>query len=1008
MALTPHVPAPTADPPAASRIHLPLRTQFYLAFVGMAVLCVITVALFSYYTLRSELTGYVNTVLGNQATTEAEAMGNLLMDKVETLQILGLNQVIHETTRAASLIYPSDKAAVEAQLDALEQRWVTAPDSDGLIQARLNGAITAELKEFQRVFPDYVELMVTDSAGAVLAATRRTPHYVHDEEPWWQATWNNGQGAVFIGQPTFPADGSPPVITFAIPVCNRVDSAVVGVLRATLLLAPLSDALEQIQPGAKGHADLLLPNNQLLTLDATRAVPLAPEVLAALRSSATGADTLWEGEPSLLQWRPVADKTGNPAIANLGWTLIVHQERDEALRPMTDALRVTLLVSLGALLIASLLAARVARSFSTPILHLTQTAQQIAAGDLDRRVALRRGDELGSLAGSFNAMAASLTERIAAEQVAQAEAHRLKAAAVSARQHVETLNQTLERTVEQRTAELRHSMREAQAARLAAEQANQAKSTFLANMSHELRTPLNAIIGYSEMLQEEMEDVGQLDLIADLQRIQAAGRHLLSLINDILDLSKIEAGKMELYLETFNVPAMVQDVVTTIQPLVQQRSNHLEVHCPDTVGAMHADMTKVRQALFNLLSNASKFTQNGTISLEVGREQERGGRLLGAGDGVDEPTVWPQATTDWIVFRVRDTGIGMTPEQLGRLFEAFTQADASTTRQYGGTGLGLALTRRLSRMMGGDVTVESEVGVGSTFIIRLPAQVQPGVVQPGQREAFPASASPGDEQPAPVRDGVTQPTVLIIDDDPGMSNLMRRFLTREGWQVVAAESGEAGLRLARELRPNAITLDVMMPDMDGWAVLAALKSDPQLAEIPVIMLTIVDDKNLGYALGASDYLTKPLDRDQLARVLQKYRHLNAPTTVLVVEDDAVTRQLVKQTLTREGFVVQEAENGRVALDSVAHSAPGLILLDLMMPEMDGFEFAAALQQRPDWATIPIIVLTARDIGPDERRRLNGYVEKIIQKGEASREAVLAEVHARLKQVQVTDSNGAAG
>lgn len=308
-------------------------------------------------------------------------------------------------------------------------------------------------------------------------------------------------------------------------------------------------------------------------------------------------------------------------------------------------------------------------------------------------------------------------------------------------------------------------------------------------------------------------------------------------------------------------------------------------------------------------------------------------------------------------------------------------------------------------MMGGDVMVESEVGVGSTFTIRLPVEVRAGATPSTPREipASPVSPEAQGGLGAPngsTRDASapTRPTVLIIDDDPAMCNLLQRLLAREGWQVVTAHSGEAGLRLAQQLRPNAITLDVMMPDMDGWAVLSALKSDPALAETPVIMLTIVDDQNLGYALGASDYLTKPIDRDRLALVLQKYRHPHAPTNVLVVEDDAGTRQLVKQTLTREGFVVQEAENGRVALASIAQNTPALILLDLMMPEMDGFEFAAALQQRPEWASIPIVVLTARDIGPDERQRLNGYVEKIIQKGEASREAVLAEVHSRLTRM----------
>jgi CheY-like chemotaxis protein/two-component sensor histidine kinase len=481
-------------------------------------------------------------------------------------------------------------------------------------------------------------------------------------------------------------------------------------------------------------------------------------------------------------------------------------------------------------------------------------------------------------------------------------------------------------------------------------------------MSHELRTPLNAIIGYSEMLQEEAEDLGQEDFTPDLQKIQFAGKHLLALINDILDLSKIEAGRMDLYLETFDLPSMVQEAVTTIQPLVEKNRNTLTVHCADNLGTIQADLTKVRQSLFNLLSNACKFTEQGTIRLAVSRETVDGAA--------------------WVTLRVTDTGIGMTPEQTGRLFQAFAQADASTTRQYGGTGLGLTITRHFCRMMGGDITVESALGQGSTFTIRLPAEVvDPKAAAAPRVEALPASA---------VLEGA--PTVLIIDDDPTVHDLMQRFLRREGLRMVATASGAEGLRLARELRPDAITLDVMMPGMDGWAVLTALKADPNVADIPVIMLTIVDDKNMGYALGAADYLTKPIDWDRLAALLQKYRCAHPPCSVLVVEDDTDTRDMLRRMLTREGWAVTEATNGRVALEQVAASQPELILLDLMMPEMDGFAFIQALRQQDAWRSIPVIVVTAKDLTPEDRQRLNGYVEQILQKGAYSREELLHEIH----------------
>jgi len=495
----------------------------------------------------------------------------------------------------------------------------------------------------------------------------------------------------------------------------------------------------------------------------------------------------------------------------------------------------------------------------------------------------------------------------------------------------------------------------------AAEAASRTKSQFLANMSHELRTPMNAILGYSEMLQEEAEDEGLDNFTPDLQKIQNAGKHLLALINDILDLSKIEAGKMELYLEDFDIAATVADVAATVQTLVAKKNNTLIVRCPPDAGPMRADLTKVRQSLFNLLSNAAKFTENGEITLDVRR------------DGAD-----------WL-FTVRDSGIGMTGEQMAGLFEAFAQADASTTRKYGGTGLGLAITRRFCRMMGGDTTVESEPGRGSAFTICLPAVVTGAkadgdALPPAAHLEAPPAATGGD-------------LVLVIDDDPAARDLMHRFLTKEGFRPATAAGGEEGLRLARTLHPVAITLDVMMPGMDGWAVLQQLKADPETQDIPVIMLTMVDDKNIGFALGATDYLTKPIDRGRLSALLGRYRCTGEVCGVLLIEDDEPTREMMRALLTREGWNVLEASNGRVALECMEAACPDLILLDLMMPEMDGFEFARRLHERPEWRAIPVIVLTAKDITEADRLRLNGHVEKIVPKGAWDQSALLREIGA---------------
>jgi signal transduction histidine kinase/DNA-binding response OmpR family regulator len=638
--------------------------------------------------------------------------------------------------------------------------------------------------------------------------------------------------------------------------------------------------------------------------------------------------------------------------------LAIKAEQDElgpkAEAATSQAVSLTLIFAVASILFGTLAAWLIGFGVSRPIRTMTRHMRELAGGDLETNVDFPdRDDEIREMAEALEVFRRSMIQvrELAAEQSRATEEIR------QAKEALETLNEELENKVTARTSELA-------AASEAAQAANRAKSTFLANMSHELRTPMNAILGYTEMLMEEAEDVGQDDFIPDLERIHASGNHLLSLINDVLDLAKVEAGKLVALAEDFPVEALIEEVTATAQPLLKKKQNTLHIDRRMELGDLHQDRSKLIQALLNLLSNAAKFTDNGDITLKIDR--------------------FARGDSEYLQLAVIDSGIGIPEDKIDQIFEEFGQADDSTTRDYGGTGLGLPISRRLCQLLGGDLTASSEPGVGSTFTIEIPV-------------ALPGSKRTADQTVAPTRHddrirlasaAPAGSTILVIDDEEDARTIVSRLLTRDGFNVVCASSGEEGLRLAHELKPAVITLDVMMPQMDGWSVIRALKADPQLHDIPVIMLTMMEDKTKAYSLGATDYLVKPVEREQLRRVVSRYHTPEKSATALLVDDDEAVRDTVSHALTGSGWNVRQASNGQEALDSLTDATPTLILLDLMMPVMDGFDFLIEKQADARWRDIPVIVLTAKDLSEEEKRVLSGRVEQVFEKDAQSHEDLL--------------------
>lgn len=805
--------------------------------------------------------------------------------------------------------------------------------------------------------------------------------------------WYNGpksSKSLYITEPYFDAGGSNIAMVSVTYPCVSEDGVYIGTAGIDLSLGLIRDIVDQIEfdvnlanarlldpvktssndasNGMDEYAYLISrsgfvvshPDSKLMLNEKTRGTNAA-DLIDGKKTVGTesGMDLVTiDGDLRRIYW------TTSPLS---GWKLIYNVSNAKVMGPVVRMTMQSIAISAVGLFSLLGLIGWIASQWAKPIRELSEQARLLSQGEIatERLLPLvRRGDELGDLAKNFSEMSREIHDR---------------------EKELRSLNENLTHLVHERTADLERAVVDAETAKEQAIEANRTKSAFLANMSHELRTPMNAIIGYSEMLIEEVEDAEDGQMVEDLAKIHAAGKHLLGLINDILDLSKIEAGRMTVYCETFSVSSTIKEITDTIQPLIKKNQNQLVVQASGNLGVMNSDLTKLRQLLFNLLSNASKFTEKGTITLDVVRESDR------------------------IRFVVSDTGIGMTEAQIDKLFQPFTQADASTTRKYGGTGLGLTISRRFCEMLGGSIDVKSQLGQGSQFIVTLPTTA------PREKVAGIRDSIRDLDELGGVLEGIKldaanagKRTIVVVDDDPAVCELMDRFLTKEGFSVKTIKNAKDALDFIRKQPPFAVTCDLMMPGMDGWSFLQAVKEDPAICDIPVIMISISPNRELGIALGAVEFLSKPVDWNDLSRVLERLRSQSRASSnawnanaLLLVEDDLATSEMTSKLLESHGWKVHVASNGKAALQELETFVPAVILLDLMMPEMDGFQFLTEYHRRPNAEQIPIIVLTAMDLDEQQRAFLASQTVEILKKGSTNSETILDHLKKHIHSLKPT-------
>ncbi|MDO8447128.1 MAG: response regulator [Deltaproteobacteria bacterium] len=884
---------------------------------------------------------------------------------------------IREFTKNANEGYrvkDSDKT-----LRKMEALWITGDPKT--LKAVLENEAALFLKSMNAEPVGYCHIVIADEKGRIIASTDFLPKFSCTDEKWWQEAI---KGKSHIGGPHQCGAGKGfNTFSLSVPISDPDNKKFIGVLyieqQVDKVLAPLIN----FRFGKTGHLEIVDTKGSFVIEARGEEEGSAPEWLMkeiALKKMGWAVGVNEHGKESIKGFAPT--KFNN-------WRVVLTQDLDEIYAPLNALMWGAAGPGFLTVLILAIIWFNMSRKMILrPISQLSEGADQIGRGHLDHRLDIKTGDELEGLAHEFNTMAENLSasqeklkswnedlreevsKRTSELEEAMEELKESKEELEDSLHQVMTLNDELQAN----RGELSKRNDDLAGANLKLREMDRLKSEFLANMSHELRTPLTAIIGFSELLVDRVMGDMSEEQAGCVENILTSGQHLLKLINDILDLSKIEAGKMELHMEAFQLGTIIGFVKKTVSPLVERKRQTLKVEVTDGVPDIYADPGKIKQLLLNLVGNAIKFTPDGgTI------------------------TIGADFKDNYFAISVTDTGIGIKPEDRERIFQEFQQAEGSTSREYGGTGLGLTLTKRLTEMHGGKIEVESSVGKGSKFIAYLPLSTEKRPPSKEEKTGIKPEGGPLEKEDVrrPQSRPETQPLILVVEDDPKLSRLLSVYLDQAGYRVETAMDGEEAIKKARELQPFAITLDIMLPKKDGWQVLQELKGMPETKDIPVTIVSMVENQEIGFSLGAADYLVKPVNREELLGSLGKFTFTTKVTKgrvkVLVVDDDPKIIEFLTTILRKEGFHVDSATGGEEGLRMALEEIPDLIILDLMMPNVSGFDVIRELRKHPAGRDVPIFVCTAKDLSRDEKERLLADVSKIFQKGSMAREGLVEEI-----------------